>query len=377
MDGRPTVNVPFLDLRDRYLSQREELDAAYHRVMRSGRFIAGDELNAFEGELADYCGVRNCVGVGNGLDALSLILRAYGIGPGDEVLVPAHTFIATWLAVTHVGARPVPIEPDPETCNLDARLLAPAIGPATKAVIAVHLYGQPAAMAPINEVARAHGLKVIEDAAQAHGARYRGRRVGSLGNAAAFSFYPVKNLGAFGDGGAVVTDDDDLAQRVRALGNYGSNAKHLHDLPGVNSRLDALQAAFLRVGLRGLDEANARRAAHARQYERALGAVDPSLILPRVIEEAVSAWHLYVVRHPHRDALREHLAARGIGTALHYPMAPHQQGAYRSTITTPLPRTESICATCLSLPLHPLLDDSAREAVIEAVLDFPSDRPDG
>jgi dTDP-4-amino-4,6-dideoxygalactose transaminase len=257
------VRVPFLDLKAAHAELRAELDAAYARVMDSGWFVLGDELAAFEAEFAAYCGARHCVGVGNGLDALHLILRAMQIGPGDEVIVPANTYIATWLAVSYAGAAPVPVEPDPRTFNLDPARVEAAVTPRTKAVMPVHLYGQPADVDAVREVAARHGLRVIEDAAQAQGARYRGRAAGSLADAAGFSFYPGKNLGAAGDAGAVTTDDDALAAELRRLRNYGSPAKYQHDVKGFNSRLDELQAAVLRVKLRRLDEWNARRAAVA------------------------------------------------------------------------------------------------------------------
>src|SRR5450432_2730841 len=253
------ARVPFSDLGAGYAEIRVELDAAWQRVLASGRLVLGPEVEAFETEFAQYCGAAHCVGTGNGLDALTLILRALGIGPGDEVIVPAFTYIATWLAVTHAGATPVPVEPDPRTFNLDAARIENAISSRTRAIMPVHLYGQPADVEPIARIATRHGLALVEDAAQAHGAAYRGRRVGTLGVAAGFSFYPTKNLGALGDGGAVVTDDASLAMRVRRLRNYGSIEKNRHDLVGVNSRLDELQAAFLRVKLRVLDASNRRR----------------------------------------------------------------------------------------------------------------------
>ncbi|MDP2752964.1 MAG: DegT/DnrJ/EryC1/StrS family aminotransferase, partial [Nitrospirota bacterium] len=252
------MKIPFLDLRAAYLELAPELDEAYHRVMQSGWFILGAEVDAFENEFADYCDAKQCVGVGNGLEALHLILRAMDIGPGDEVIVPSNTYIATWLAVSYAGATPVAVEPDRRTFNLDSARIEAAITPRTRAIIAVHLYGQPADMDPIIEIARRHNLRVIEDAAQAHGARYKGRRAGSLGDAAGFSFYPGKNLGALGDGGAVTTDDETLAGRIRVLRNYGSSIKYHNELKGYNSRLDELQAAFLRVKLKHLDTWNAR-----------------------------------------------------------------------------------------------------------------------
>src|SRR5262245_46017336 len=281
--------VPFLDLKDTYLEIKDELDAAYQRVMNSGWYILGEEVTAFEKEFAEYCGARHCVGVGNGLEALQLILRAMGIGPGDEVIVPANTYIATWLAVSNAGATVVPVEPDERTFNLDPELIKAAITPKTKAILPVHLYGQPADMDPINEIARRRGLRVIEDAAQAHGACYRNRRAGSLGDAAGWSFYPTKNLGAYGDAGAVTTDDDALADRVRLLRNYGSVSKYYNEEKGINSRLDELQAAFLRVRLKYLAEWNRRRGRIAARYLEELRETD--LILPAVCEGAEPVWH--------------------------------------------------------------------------------------
>ncbi|MCR4399292.1 MAG: DegT/DnrJ/EryC1/StrS family aminotransferase, partial [Syntrophomonadaceae bacterium] len=321
------MKVPFLDLPRLHGEIQGELEAAFRRVVAGGSFVLGEEVAVFEREFAAYCGTRHCIGVGSGLDALHLLLRAAGIGPGDEVLVPANTFIATWLAVAHAGATPVPVEPDPHTYNLDPDRLEEAITPRTRAVVAVHLYGQPADMDRILAVARRHGLRVFEDAAQAHGARYKGRRTGSLADAAGFSFYPAKNLGALGDGGAVTTDDDELAARVRWLRNYGSPARSLHQLAGFNSRLDELQAALLRVKLPHLDRWNRLRACLAEAYSQALA--DSGVIPPWVPEWAEPAWHLYVVRSRQRGRLQEGLARAGVATLIHYPVCPHLQGAFR------------------------------------------------
>jgi dTDP-4-amino-4,6-dideoxygalactose transaminase len=349
------VKVPFLDLRPAYAELREQLDAAYRRVMSSGWYILGPEVETFERDFAAYCGVKHCIGVANGLEALHLILRALGIGPGDEVLVAANTYIATWLAVSQAGATPVPVEPDERTHNLDAGRLAAALSKKTKAILPVHLYGQPADMDAINGFAAAHGLKVVEDAAQAHGARYKGRRAGALADAAGFSFYPSKNLGAIGDGGAVTTNDDDLADRVRVLRNYGSRQKYVNEVPGYNSRLDELQAALLSVKLAKLDEWNQRRAEVARQYLERLGGV-PGLRLPEVPAWAEPAWHLFVVRHPERAQVQQQLADAGIGTLIHYPIPPHQSGAYAAQYGgCALPITERLAREVLSLPLSPHL----------------------
>lgn len=362
------MNVPFLDLAPVYAELRDEFDAAYRRVMSSGRYLLGDELEQFESEFAAYCEAAHCVGVANGLDALHLILRGYRIGPGDEVIVPTHTFIATWLAVSYAGATPVPVEPDPRTFNLDPVRIEHAITPKTRAILPVHLYGQPADMDPILAVARRHKLTVIEDAAQSHGARYKGRRTGSLGDAAATSFYPAKNLGAFGDGGAITTNDPQLAERFRALRNYGARQKYDHACFGLNSRLDDLQAAFLRVKLRKLDEWNARRRAIASRYFSALSSV-PSLELPFVPEYAEPVWHIFAVRHPRRDQLQSSLADAGIGSLVHYPVPPHLSGAYSAAGRKPgdFPIAEEVASTELSLPVGPHLSFEQQQTVIDAV----------
>jgi dTDP-4-amino-4,6-dideoxygalactose transaminase len=326
---------------------------AIDRVLRSGFYILGEETAAFEREFAHYCGVKHCIGVANGLDALHLILRGYGIGAGHEVIVPANTFIATWLAVSLVGARIVPVEPDASSWNIDPKRIEEAITPRTRAIMPVHLYGAPAAMDAIRDIAQCHHLRVIEDAAQAHGARYRGLRAGSLGDAAGFSFYPGKNLGAMGDGGAVTTNDDALAERLRKLRNYGSSIKYLHDVEGVNSRLDEMQSAVLRVKLPHVDDDNARRAAVAARYREALA--DTPVELMNVPDAAQSAWHLFVVRTPRRDALRDYLTSRGIGTQIHYPVPCHRQAAFADQAWPALPVTEQLQSQILSLPMSPYL----------------------
>jgi len=363
------VKVPFLDLRAGYLELREELDEAYARVMDSGWYILGQEVEAFESEWAAYCGVKHCVGVGNGLEALHLALVAMNIGPGDEVIVPSNTYIATWLAVSYAGAVPIPVEPDPSTYNLDPVRIEAAITPRTRAILPVHLYGQPADMDPIVEAAREHGLKVLEDAAQAHGARYRGRRTGGLGDAAGWSFYPGKNLGAFGDAGAVTTNDSELADRVRVLRNYGSRVKYQNEVKGFNSRLDPLQAALLRVKLPRLDEWNERRHAIASSYRDQLNGI-AELALPTTPGWAEPCWHLFVVRHPRRDALQRALAESGVGTLIHYPTPPHLSEAYaRDLLDRPrLPRAEKIAREALSLPMGPHLNDEHLAHTIEAVM---------
>ena len=359
--------IPFLDFQALHAALRPRLDAAYARVVDSGWFILGRELEQFEAEFARYCGARHCIGVANGLDALFLTLKAMDIGAGDEVIVPSNTYIASWLAVSYVGARPVPVEPDAGTCNLDPARIEAAITPATRAIMPVHLYGQPADMAPIREIAARRRLHVIEDAAQAHGASYRGRRVGSLGDAAGFSFYPGKNLGALGDGGAVTTDDDAIAERLRSLRNYGSRQKYHHELAGFNSRLDEMQAAFLREKLAVLDDWNARRSSIAARYLK--GLADCSLVLPSVLAGTDPVWHLFVVRHPARDAFQRRLTEAGIGTVIHYPVPPHLQPAY-SNLGFPeasFPISEALHRRVLSLPLWPQMHDEQVQLVIDTV----------
>lgn len=359
--------IPFLDLKAIVLEQRDALNAAFLRVLESGWYVMGEELKCFEQEYADYCGANYAVGVGNGLEALSLSLRVMDIGVGDEVIVPANTYIATWLAVTHVGATPVPVEPNPITFNLDPTRIEAAITPRTRAIMPVHLYGQPADLDPILALARKHGLRVVEDAAQAHGARYRGKRLGAHGDAVAWSFYPGKNLGALGDGGAVTTNDEAIANRLRELRNYGSRRKYHNEVIGYNSRLDELQAALLRVKLPQLDDGNQRRARVARQYLQGLAGLD--LILPEVPEFADPVWHVFVVRHVLRDRLAEKLADAGIGTIIHYPVPPHLQPAY-AYMALPkgaLPISESMHEQVLSLPIGPTQSDADTTLVIAAV----------
>jgi len=367
--------IPFLDLKRINAAHDGAIRAAVARVIDSGWYILGEECESFEREFAEYCGVRHCVGVANGLDALSLILSAYGIGEGAEVIVPSNTFIATWLAVSQSGARPVPVEPDPFTHNIDPARIDEAITPRTRAIMPVHLYGQPADMTPIIEIARRHGLRVIEDAAQAHGARYQSRRVGALGDAAGFSFYPGKNLGAMGDGGAITTNDDELAAKLRKLRNYGSSVKYQHDMAGVNSRLDEIQAAVLRAKLPALDAENAARQRLASAYLEALSSLPVQL--PRVIPGAESAWHLMVVRTDRRAAVQQALTQAQIGHLVHYPTACHQQGAYAGQKWPALPIAEGLQQEVLSLPMAPYLTTQDVDRVVEvmgmALLNSPVD----
>lgn len=361
--------IPFLDLKETYLELKAELTDAFQRVLDSGWYIHGQELIAFESEFADYCNVKHCIGVGNGLDALHLILRAMDIGTGAEVIVPSNTFIATWLAVSYAGATPVPVEPNAATYNIDPTRIEAAITEKTKAIMPVHLYGQPADMDPIMEIAGRYGLKVIEDAAQAHGARYKGKRTGGLGDAAGFSFYPGKNLGGFGDGGAVTTNDPIIAQKVRDFGNYGSRVKYHHERKGFNSRLDELQAAFLRVKLAKLDEWNERRDVIANLYRKGLAGA-PDLILPYVADWAEPVWHLFVVRTPERDQLQKYLTACGIQTLIHYPVPPHKQCAYKEMLDLDLPFTERIHTEVLSLPMGPAMTEGDVYKIIKSIRYF-------
>ncbi|GAB4564159.1 MAG: DegT/DnrJ/EryC1/StrS family aminotransferase [Geothermobacteraceae bacterium] len=365
------MKVPFLDLKTLHEEISDELKAAAGRVVDSGWYLLGPELGDFEREFSAYCEANHCVGVGNGLDALHLILRAYDIGPGDEVIVPSNTYIATWLAVSCTGAIPVPVEPDEGTGNLDPFLIEGAVTPRTKAILPVHLYGQPADMESICDLAREYKLKVVEDCAQAHGARYKGVRVGSLGDAAGFSFYPGKNLGALGDGGAVVTNDESLAEKIRVLRNYGSKIKYHNLVRGVNSRLDEIQAAFLRIKLAHLEGWNKRREVWAQKYLTGLAGCN-ELILPDISDSTEPVWHLFVVRHPDRDGLQKYLAAHGVETLIHYPVPPHRQEAYRdlSIANDALPVADMLASQVLSLPMGPHLNETQVDLVIDCVRSF-------
>ena len=364
------MNIPFLDLGASYHELQAEIDPAVARVMASGYYIGGPEVEAFEAEYAIYCGSTQAVGVANGLDALHLALRAMDVGPGDEVIVPSNTYIATWLAVSQCGATPVPVEPDERTYNIDATRIEAAITSRTKVILPVHLYGQPADLDPILAIARKHGLRVLEDAAQAHGAHYKGQRLGAHGDVVAWSFYPGKNLGAMGDGGAITTNDAQLADRIRVLRNYGSRVKYVNEMQGYNSRLDPLQAAILRVKLAHLDEWNTRRRAIAENYQK--GLADCGLTLPFVPDWAEPAWHLFVVLHPQRDALLKHLSSMGIDALIHYPIPPHLQQAYANA-GYPLgqfPLAEKIANQCISLPIGPHAEKCATSAVINEIKYF-------
>jgi len=361
------MTIPFLDLQAAYHELKTDIDAALQRVLESGWYILGGEVDAFEQEYAAYCETRHCVSLANGLDALHLALRAMDVGSGDEVIVPSNTYIATWLAISQCGATPVPVEPLDATYNLDPAKIEAALTARTKVILPVHLYGQPADLAPILALARRHGLRVLEDGAQAHGARYQGRRVGGHGDAVTWSFYPGKNLGALGDAGAVTTNDPEIADRLRVLRNYGSRVKYVNEVQGYNSRLDPLQAAALRVKLGHLDAWNARRAEVAARY--AEGLADSGLVLPAVPAAATPAWHLYVVRSKNRAALQAALTAAGIGSLIHYPIPPHLQQAYAGAgfSAGQFPLAESMAAEVLSLPMGPHLQREQQLRVIEAI----------
>lgn len=361
------MKIPFLDLGAAYCELKPEIDSALSRVLESGWYILGPEVEAFETEWAAYCHAKHAVGLANGLDALVLALRALNVGPGDEVIVPANTYIATWLAVSAVGAKPVPIEPNPTTHNIDTKRIAAAITPRTKVLLPVHLYGQPADMDPILDIAQRHGLRVIEDAAQAHGAQYKGKRIGAHGDIVCWSFYPGKNLGALGDAGAITTDNPDLAERIRVLRNYGSRLKYVNEVQGANSRLDPLQAAVLRVKLEHLDAWTGRRRALAAQYLAGLAGTE--LILPHVPDWAGPAWHLFVVRTKAREALQTRLTGAGIGTLIHYPIPPHMQAAYADMKFSPeaLPLARQLADEVLSLPIGPHMSPDNVATVLDRV----------
>ena len=361
------MRVPFLDLAAATAELRAEIDAAIAGVLDRGWYVLGDEVRHFEDEWAGYVGASECIGVGNGLDALRLALLAMEVGPGDEVIVPANTYIATWLAVSDVGATPVPVEPVETTSNIDPERVRAAITPRTRCLLPVHLYGQPADMPALEAIAAEHGLWLLDDAAQAHGASVDDRRVGAFGHATAWSFYPGKNLGALGDGGAVTTNDPTLAERIRLLRNYGSRQKYHNDVRGLNSRLDEVQAAVLRVKLRHLDEWNCRRMRVAEQLVKGLASLP--ITLPSVASWASPVWHLFVIRCQARDQVMSRLASLGVQTLVHYPVPPHLQPAYRDLgiAEGALPVTEAIHREVISLPIGPHLSDEHVAAVIDAV----------
>ena len=360
--------IPFLSLKPVNEQYRAELDAAIQRVLDKGWYLLGQEITYFENAFAEFCGVKNCVGVGNGLDALTLIIKAYEFGPGDEIIVPSNTYIATILAISQNGCTPVLVEPDINTYNINPDLIEAAITSKTKAIMVVHLYGQAVEMEKVWAIAQKYNLKVIEDSAQAHGALYQERRTGSLGDASGFSFYPGKNLGCLGDGGAVTTNDDELAKRVRALRNYGSEIKYQHLFKGVNSRLDEIQAAMLSVKLKYLDQDNQKRRAVARFYRENI--VNPQIVLPQVKNEESHVWHIFAVRCARRDELQKYLSDNGIGTQIHYPIPPHKQQAYSEWNALSLPIAEQISCEELSLPMSPVLTQQEMEYVVERINQF-------
>lgn len=358
--------IDFLNLKKVNNKYRDEIITAVTAVIDSGWYINGEQVAKFEAEFASYCGTKFAVGVGNGLDALQLILKAYDIGVGDEVIVPSNTFIATWLAVTHCGAEPVPVEPLLDTHNINVDLIEAAVTKKTKAIIAVHLYGQPADMDAINDLAKKYNLKVIEDAAQAHGALYNGKKVGGLGDVAGFSFYPGKNLGAFGDGGAITTDDGKLAERIKMLSNYGSKERYKHELQGVNSRLDEIQAAILRVKLKDIDNINELRQSQANFYIEELN--NCQLVLPKVHEGANPVWHLFVIRVKNRSSLQAALQNNKIQSLIHYPSAPHEQCAYSEQFQNrKFPIANMLQDEILSLPIGPHLTQIELSKIVEVI----------
>ncbi len=361
------MKVPFLDLTAAYQELRDEIDGAVSRVLASGVYIGGSEVEEFENEYATYTEARHCVGVGNGLDALQLCLRAMGVGPGDEVIVPSNTFIASWLAVSHCGATPVPVDPASDTYNIDPKKIVAAITERTRVIMPVHLYGQPADLDGIIAIARERGLRVLEDAAQAHGAQYKNKRIGAHGDAVSWSFYPGKNLGAMGDAGAITTNDSELADQIGLLRNYGSLKKYVHDVKGYNSRLDPIQAAILRVKLKYLDVWNDRRTSVASAY--AEGLKTTGLVLPKVPAWAIPAWHLYVVRHPDRDRIATALAEAGVGTLIHYPISPSRQLAYSaaSEYAQEQDFADKLSKEILSLPISPHQSSETCSEVIDAI----------
>lgn len=360
--------IKFLDLEKVNNRFREQMDARIKDVLDSGWYLSGKWNNEFSTHFAEYCGTQHAVGVANGLDAINLIIRGYGFGPGDEIIVPANTYIATILAVSENNCTPVLVEPDINTYNINPDLIEEKITPRTKAIIVVHLYGQAVQMQKIWDLAKKYNLKVIEDSAQAHGAMYNGKRVGNLGDASAFSFYPGKNLGAFGDAGAVTTNDTELFERVHAIANYGSKQKYQHIYKGVNSRLDEIQAALLDVKLQYLDADNARRREIAKYYREHI--INPKIILPTTYDENAHVWHVFAVRTENRDDLCRYLNDNGVQTNIHYPTPPHKQGAYTEWADMSLPVTEEIHRTIMSLPMSPVMTDEEVKTVVDLVNKF-------
>lgn len=366
------MQVPFLDLRSSYIELKSAIDDSVKRVLNSGTYILGEEVEGFETEWSEFCSTNHTIGVANGLDALCLALRAMDVKNGDEVIVPSNTYIATWLAVSQCGAVPVPVEPDPHTYNIDPCKIEGAITPRTKVILPVHLYGQPADLDPIITIARKYGLRVLEDGAQAHGALYKGKRLGAHGDAVSWSFYPGKNLGALGDGGAVTTNDAEIADRIRVLRNYGSRIKYVNEVQGCNSRLDPIQAAVLRTKLRVLDEWNLRRKKIAADYLASLSSC--SITLPHVPNYSDPVWHLFAVRHPDRDKFQKQLSDAGISTMIHYPIPPHEQLAYADAgfAACSFPTASRIAKEVISLPIGPHLDEESVDYICTTVRSITS-----
>ena len=362
------MRIPFLDINSINNEFYNDFSNDFKRVLESGSLILSSEVQEFEDRFAEYCQTKYCVGVGNGLQALEIILRGWGITKDDEVIVPSNTFIATWLAISSVGAIPIPIEPDIDTYNINPDLIEEKITPRTKAIIVVHLYGLPCEMNKIKEIATRHSLKILEDAAQSHGAEYQSRKVGSLGDAAAFSFYPSKNLGALGDGGAITTDDEKLFTKVRLIRNYGKSENYLNNLQGMNSRLDELQAAFLSTKLKSLDDINRRRRNIANKYINQLFEIE-SIKIPTINNYSLHVFHLFVVRHPKRIKFREELFDLGVDTSIHYPIPPHLQKAYSylNLNEGSLPISETIHKECISIPIYQTMNEEQISYVVSSI----------
>ncbi len=360
--------IKFLDLHKINERFRVEFDKRVKDVLDSGWYIHGKQDELFEKHFAEFCGVKYCIGCANGLDALNLIIKGFGFKEGDEIIVPANTYIASILAISENGCTPVLVEPDINTYNINPDLIEEKITKNTKAIMVVHLYGQAVRMDKIWQVAKKHGLKIIEDSAQAHGAVYKGKKTGSLGDASGFSFYPGKNLGCLGDGGCVTTNDDELAARIRAIANYGSDRKYHHIYKGINSRLDEFQAAFLDVKLSCLNEDNSRRREISKFYRENIK--NPKIILPEVYDENAHVWHIFAVRTPKRDEFQKYLADNGIQTIIHYPTPPHKQDAYKEWNELSYPITEEIHNTVLSLPISPVITDEEAARVVEVINEY-------
>lgn len=357
--------INFLNLHKINERFRNEIDERITQVLDSGWYILGEQVRVFEKNFANFCGVKHCIGCANGLDALNLIIKAYGFSTGDEIIVPANTYIASILAISQNGCKPVLVEPDINTYNINPDLIEEKITENTKAIMVVHLYGQAVEMEKIWQLAKKYNLKVIEDSAQAHGTIYKGKRAGNLGDASGFSFYPGKNLGCMGDGGCVTTNDDELAYRIRAIANYGSDYKYHHIFKGTNSRLDEIQAAVLDIKLKHLDEDNKRRREIAKFYRENIK--NPNIILPQLKEEENHVWHIFAVRVNDRDKLKKYLEDNGIETNIHYPTAPHKQECYKELEHLSFPVSEKIHKQVLSLPISPVLTRNEVMQVVEVI----------